>query len=87
MSLLWVCQMTPTKEIRHGVHLAFRWNESDPIETACGIELDGERIEWVNAEYVVSTTRPALPLCPDCAAMTVAEVEAQHGRWLRGEPR
>ena len=84
MSLLWVCQKTPQGEIRLAVHLAFAYDDdSVSVTSACGIELDEE--EWVNAEHICGPVPPALVLCSECASMTVADVDARHGRWMRGE--
>lgn len=88
MSLLWIVEREPqTRQLRMGQHLAFRWRDCGVVETACGQELDGQEAEWEDADMVVSANPPRLTTCPECAALTVAEVEDLYGRWRRGEPR
>ena len=45
------------------------------------------KILWVEADIVLTVDEQHLVLCPECAAMTVEQVNDAYGKWQRGEPR
>lgn len=88
MALLWVREIDKaTRRFRTAFHLAFQCEQASIIETACGTELDREQSEWVEADIVLTVDEQHLVLCPECAAMTVEQVNDAYGKWQRGEPR
>jgi len=86
MSMIWVSEVDEEDNIRMGYHLGFRWKDSVVVQTACGKELDQyHENRWVDADDIVAPHPPKMVLCPECAALTVAEVDELYGKWMRDE--
>lgn len=85
--MLFVCETNEDGNVRLGYHLAFKWGDCEVISLACNHKelSNGQATQYKDIDLIVAPTPPPLILCPECAKLTLTEIDNLYGQWQRGE--
>lgn len=87
--MLFVCEANEDGDVRLGYHLAFKWGSGDGenVTLACNHKelSNNESAQYADIDEILAPKPPPLILCPECAKLTLAEIDNLYGQWQRGE--